>query len=177
MMKYKIILFFVFISQTGFSQNEKIEKFSLLDTLLVSTIKDYIVKRKQEYAEFNKFGYIEVRLLYFKINDKLKFGINDQYYRPNKKHQRLPKYYCYIEDKLVLFYNSSQIYLPSMYSKKNQRKIDRISRPYLNKRIHLKARDKNGKIIINDRNFRDESFNIHGGIILSIFNNGTFEIK
>ncbi len=181
--KKYFLLFILFTFQVSFSQSGRIEKIQLSDTILVKTIKDYIIKKKQNYDKFNKLGYIEVEMLYFNrkaINNKLKlkYNIVDQYYRPDGKKQKTPRYYCYIESKLVLLYDiSSQFYLKSTYSKKNQRKLNRLIKPFFEKPIHIKIKDKNGEIIINDKNFVDESYNIHGGITLSIFNNGKFEIE
>jgi hypothetical protein len=182
-MKFKFLCILIFIIQIANSQNVNIEKLELSNELFINSINNFVKKRKKESPKFKNLGYVEVRLLYVNneaINDELKykFIIVDQYYRPNRLKQNLPKYYFYIEDKLVLLYNELEIYNTSSNSKKHQRKIDRLIKPYLNEPTHLKVKNEDGKIIINDRNFRDESFNIHGGIKLYInADNSTNEEK
>ena len=175
------LLLTVLIFKVSFCQKQSIEKIQLSDTILVNTIKDYIIKRKQNYDKFKKLGYIDLEMLYFnkqtrKDQLEFKFTIVDEYYRPRKN--RFPRYYCYIEDKLILMYDVlSHSFLEPMHSKKNQRKLIRIMKPFFEKSIHLKVKDNDGNIIINDKNFVDEQYNIHGGITLSIFDNGKFTIE
>jgi hypothetical protein len=184
MRRYKyFLLFSLFTFQISFCQNKLIEKIQLSETILVKAIKNYIIKTKQNYDKFNTQGYIEVRTIYFNKEAttnklKIKHLIKDQYYRPDGKKQIIPNYYCYIEGKLVLFYDVSlKMYLKLTYSKKKQRKLNRIIKPFLKKPIHLKIKDKSGNIIVNDKEFIDGEFNIHGGITLSIFNNKKFKIE
>lgn len=173
----------IFISEIGFCQNKSIKKIELSDTVLVKTIKNYIVKTKQNYDKFNEFGYIELKTIYFnrdskKSKVKIKYQIKDQYFRPNLKKQMIPSYYCYIEDKVVLVYDIlSKYYLKINYSKKKQRQLNRLIKPFFKKPTQLKVKDRKGNIIINDKEFVEEEFNIHGGIILSIFNDMKFKIE
>lgn len=114
------------------------------------------------------------------INNELKYKyrIKDQYFMPEIKKNQLPKKYCYINDKLVLIYNSSfRTNLKYVDINKMQKKLKKIIKPYMKKPIHIKFKDKEGNIIIDDKNFYDEKINLHGGINLSIYNNNKVEIE
>ncbi|WP_438973552.1 hypothetical protein [Polaribacter sp.] len=157
-----------------YSQGNKIIKLKLKDSILKKTITDYIISKENDSSEFKRIGYIALRQIYLNeeaINNDLKskFDITDQYYRPTND---LPSFYTYIEERLVLIYDHSVISKNTPYSKKKQRKINRLVKPYLNKTIRLKIRDDNGKLIVKDRHFRDEKITLHGGILLSIYENG-----
>lgn len=176
----KIILLVLFVSSfTIYSQSNKIIKLELQDSILKKTIADFIVSQKEVYPKFEKEGYIQLRQTYFNKyarQDSLKFqyDISDQYYRPTNN---LPGFYTYIEGKLVLIFDNSLTSINFLNSKKRQRKINRLVKPYLSKTIHLKIKDDSGKVIINDKHFRDESITIHGGVTLSIYENGKVIIK
>lgn len=182
-MKIYYLYIILFAAQFNYGQNQKIEKIQLSDSILVKNVKNFILKIKEDNIKFKDIGYIEIKTIYYNREAKknellLKYQIKDQYYRPNSKKQYLPKYYCYVENKLVLLYDISfQIYSKKKYSKKNQKRINKIVKPFLKKPIHLKIKDNNDNIVINDKKFIDEEYNIHGGIILSIFNNGKFEVE
>ena len=176
-MRNKIIAIFVLLSLTTFSQN-KILKLELKDSILKNTISNFIISIKKKNIDFERFGYISLRQIYFNEeatnNDlRYKYFISNQNYRPINN---LPSFYTYVNNKLVLIYQNSLITENTPYSRKKQRKIDRLVKPFLNKIIHLKIRDEKGKLIINDKYFRDESINV-GGIFLSIYANGKVIVK
>ena len=170
----KVLFFFLLGFMQINSQNNNLIKLELKDSILKKTIADYIILKKNDSSEFKRIGYIALRQIYLNeeaINNDLKskFDITDQYYRPTND---LPSFYTYIEDRLVLIYDHSVISKNTPYSKKKQRKINRLVKPYLNKTIRLKIRDDNGKLIVKDRHFRDEVITLHGDILLSIYENG-----
>ena len=181
---YIFILIFHF-SISGFSQSHKIDKIEISDTILSKTISDFIFKKKKSYPEFEEKGYIEVELRYFNdkaINNELHFEykIKDQYYRKRMttSPKLFPIFYCYINRKLILFYDGALAnYFEYDFTKKSKRKLIKKMKPFLGKPHHIIAKDENGNIIVNDKNFVDESFNIHGGITLSIYRNGRIKIE
>lgn len=175
------MLLFSFI--IGYGQNDKIEKTQIFDTVLVKNIEKYITETKSKSNEFNEIGYIEIKLMYYNaeaINDdlKYKYRIKEQYFMPEIEKMQLPEKYCYINNKLILIYNNSfRTDFKHINVKKMQRKLRKIVKPYLKKPIHIKVKDNEGNTIIDDKNFYDEKVNIHGGIILSIYNNNKVEIE
>lgn len=182
-MKYIFLYIFLLIYQLNYSQCNSIQEIKLSDEILVETINKFIVERETKNPEFLNLGYIEVKLIYYNRdaigNDfNIKYQIKDQYFKPNSKKDILPKYYLYLKDKLVLIYNLTEEKLTMLnYKWKYQKKLDRIIKPFLKKPVHIKAKDKDGNVIINDKKFIDEKFNIHSGIVLSIRNDNSFIIE
>lgn len=177
---YKLFFLLLF-TQPLLCQNWKIEKIEISDTILYNTLKDYIKTKKKENPKFLNKGYVDVSVEYrdrggSKDKVKIEYYLIDQYYFP-RKLGNLPRFYCYIDEKLIFIKDHHEEFVKYKSIKKALRKINRLVDPYLNKRIHLKARDENGKVFINDKYFRDETFTIHGGITLSIYNNGKYEVK
>lgn len=182
-MKYLFLNIFLLVFQLHYSQCNFLHETKLSDSTLLQTLDKYIEDTKSKNPEFQNLGYIEVNLIYYNktaINDdiSIRYRISDQYFKPNYTIGAFVNYYCYIKGKLVLIYNrTNKNFLKSKCQKRHQKKLDKIVKPYLKKPIHVKAKDKEGNVIINDKNFIDEKFNIHGGIILSIRNNGKFKIE
>ena len=172
--KYVIL----FLSISIYSQ-KNIIKLELKDSILKKTIADYIILKKNDSSEFKRIGYILLDIVY--LNDvamngslKLKYYIQEQYYRPTNN---LPSFYTYIEDKLVFIYDNSIFSRNTLNTKKKQRKINRLVRPYLNKTTHLRIRNDSGKLIVNDRHLRDEMVVTGGGLTLFVYEDGKVVVK
>ena len=182
--KYLFIFLFCF-SINIYAQSYKIEEIILTDTIFMKAIKAFINKRNKIYPKFKKIGYLQIKLLYFNkqaINNQLmlSYRIIDQYYSLNLKDPPIlfPKYYSYFNSKLILIDDEILAINSSLnFTRKSKRKLIKIIEPYLNKKEHIIVKNENGKVIINDKNFRDESFKMHGGIILDIYKNGTYNLR
>ncbi len=176
------VLLLVFV-QLIYSQNFSIDKISLQDAILATQIKKFIGDIKKEKSIFDSRGYIELKYKYVNKQTKgeelrYKISIKDQYFRPDLDRSICPRYYCYIEEKLILIYGLwSDILKQSEYKKKVKRKFKKLLRPFFDEPEHIKVRDSTGEIVINDRDFVPEMYNIHGGIVLSVFGNGEFKIN
>ncbi|RAV27385.1 hypothetical protein [Sinomicrobium soli] len=182
----KITTFFcgVFFCLSSYSQTIDIKEINVGDSILKEQIKAYIVDTKKRNTLFSQRGYIEVRLLYSNneaIKDQLKisYKIKDQYYNVHvRRPSEFPIFYGYISDKLVLFYDLIPgLISTSDISKRSRRRLSKRIKPYLKEREHIIAKDSEGNVIINDRDFVDETYNIHGGIILKIYNDGKWEVE
>ena len=182
-MKYTSIIITLLISVFTYGQqNFSLDEIKLKDTILENTIKNFIVDTKAVNSEFISKGYVEVKLMYFNsesLNEDsmYKYSIKDQYYRPKGKNSPFPAYYFYIENKLVLVYDVwSQIYGKPKYKKRAKRKLAKLVKPYFDKPMHIKVRERLGKVVINDKDFVHESYNVHGGITLWVSTDGTSKI-
>lgn len=183
-MKYLIITLILFLPLPILSQNFSIDKISIQDTILINQVKEFIINTKKKKSVFENRGYVELRYQYVNTQTKgnelrYKISIQDQYYRPELDRMICPRYYCYIDQKLVLIYGlwlGNNLEQPK-YKKKVKRKLKKLLKPYFDKPEHIKVRDSTGKVVINDKDFVPESFNLHGGISLSIFGNGEFKIE
>ncbi len=182
-MKNVLCILLLVLMQQTFSQDFSLTEIKLNDTILVSQIEKFIKDKKEESNLFKKRGYISLRYWYENKQSKknelrAKFAIQDQYFIPNIDRSLCPSYYCYIEGKLILVYNSwLDIAEQPKYRKKLKRKLRKLLKPYFDKPKHLKARNNSGELVINDRNYVPESYNLHGGITLSIYFNGEFNVK
>ena len=173
-------LFFIllsFLSLSSYSQNLRSHQIKLTDSLLKKELFSFIDSVENTNDEFRQYGYIEVSLLYMNneaINKdlKLKYRIKDQYYSLNK-NSNFPLYYTYVKDRLILLYNllPNNLSNPKLNEKTKRKWIKKINKT-LRKPEHVIAKDSSGNVIINDKNFIDDSFNIHGGETLYIYNNG-----
>jgi len=177
----KLLVSLLFISSMAFAQKVDIQRIQLEDSTLIQGIKTFIANTIISKPIFNNEGYIEVRMIFIDEKRKYKklksqYKIKDQY-ASLKSSSIYPSYYTYINDKLVLFYSSLDFLKNNLHfsNRSKNRLLKKIS-PYLTKNEHIIAKDENGNIIIDDKNFRDEKYNIHGGSLLNIYNNGDFEI-
>lgn len=177
-------LFLCLFLYFSYSQDNKIQKLTLSDSLVYNTVENFIKERKKVYPKFNTYGYIILRLVSYDENYSAEkplvvYKIIDQYYSLDSGLQPYPNNYTYISDKLVLIYdNWSKLMDDSSVSKRCKRKIRKRINKTLEEQQHLYFKDKNGKVILDDKNFRpDTSFNIHGGILLSIYADGKHEIN
>lgn len=189
MQRHKLIITVcLFLSfSCGYSQNPR--EIKLKDSVLLKALRNFIDEAKTKNETFKTYGHVEMKLIYFNANELshkniISYRIIDQYYNLGSKQSlstRIPETYTYVKDKIVFFFKDDRLHLQDLDEKqlkKNKRKISRLLRPYMQEPEHIKVRDSTGKIIINDREFRpDEAFNIHGGIILDIYRDGTYEIK
>jgi DNA integrity scanning protein DisA with diadenylate cyclase activity len=178
-----IILFLILNTSLSFAQNSDIKKITISDTLLYKTVKNFIANRKNESAKFKKFGYINLTLKYYNsqansIDLMSSYSIVDQYFSLDSGYLKYPKYYTYIENRLILIYDYwSAIFDEKAVSKRDKKKLGKKINKTLDKTEHIVAKDKTGKVVIDDKNFRsEESINIHGGITLNIYKNKKTEI-
>lgn len=162
------------------AQDYAVQEIVLKDGTLKSVIADYIISLKENNNEFSEMGYIEVEQFFYNRQAygpelKEKYIIKNQNFQPNLSSSRFPNFYAFVENKIILFYYPNFSF--AKHSKKSRKKLIKELQPFLNKKIHIIARDMDGNIVIDDKNFRDEYYNIHGGIQLKIFGNGKYEVK
>lgn len=151
------------------------------DSIILNTLTKFILERTAKFEDFKSKGYITIHVNYFNdkaINSDLKITltIRDQYHEPQTTNNKMfPSSYSYFNDKMIFFYetNSSENYISEKCKKNFIKKIQ----PYLEKKTHLKIKDENGNIIIDDKNFRDNTYNLHTGIILNINANKTYLLE
>ena len=162
------------------AQNIEINKLELNNPIFMEVLENYIQKNAKANSKFKNEGYISFSILQSNLdavnNDTLiSCSIKYQYY--SLIENETPLYFFYVDETLVLVYDpviSSNFDL--RLSSRSKSKINHILKPYLPEKEHVIAKDKDGKIIINDPNFRDEAYNLHGGIRLYILANGDYKI-
>jgi len=182
-MKNVLCILLLVFAQHAFSQNFSLDEIKLKDTILITQLEKFISDKKKESNLFKKRGYIELKYLHVnkhaKKNDiKYKFSIQDQYFIPKIEKITGPSYYCYMEGKLVLIYDLwLEITEKPKYKKRINRKLKKLLKPFFDKPEHIKVKDSTGKIIINDKDFILQRYNLHGGITLSIFQDGSFKVS
>ncbi|MCK5401959.1 MAG: hypothetical protein KAJ28_10030 [Flavobacteriaceae bacterium] len=184
---YAIFLIILFLSYAGlgYSQTSRIELVQLKDSVFLKGVSEIIKKAKIQYPPFKDKGYIQVYLNYLNkeaVNEQIfaEYRVNDQYFSLKLRYTRslFPKFYSYIDGKIILIYNKTVPILNLGFSKRSKRRLIKKMEPFLSKKEHLIARDNNGKIIINDKSFRpNESFKLHGGWFLKIYANGKYDIE
>lgn len=165
----------IFAGKAQINQNELIYKNTIL-----TGISEFIKTTKNENAKFMDHGYIEARVIFYDENPTkkdiiLSISLKDQYYEHKITNYNIPYSYFYVDQKLVLFYIDFITFNKSN-KKKKIKKIIRKIKPFLFPKEHIVAKDNTGKIIIDDKNFREEIINIHGGKILHINKNQSFQL-
>ncbi|WP_289021959.1 hypothetical protein [uncultured Salegentibacter sp.] len=180
---FKVLIFLFFIQLShSYAQNLKIQEINLSNNVLENEIINFIDNKKQEYTNFNDFGYIKVTLDYYNSQANQKelshiFSIKDQYI-PLKTEANYPLFFTYIDDKIVLLYtNEFRLINEIKFSKRSKRKLEKKVNKSLGKTEHVIAYNSKGEKVIDDKDFNpNESFNIHGGIKLKIYGDNTVEI-
>jgi hypothetical protein len=171
-----LTLFALLYANSLFCQKSNIDFIELTNSALKVEIKNYVQRQKKAYPKFDSLGYIVLSLKYYNSNSigkelKYSYNIKDQYVSLEKKTSVFPPLYTYISDKLILLYIINPYVNGNISFKNNsKRKLTRKINKCLGKSEHLVVRDKHGEIIINDKDFRkDEEYNLHGGISISIY--------
>lgn len=179
-MKLKLLLLFVLLSSAGFAQS-CIPKITVNDSIVSKTLRGFIIERINQFNDFKTKGFVAVHTDFYNseaTNDglKMKLTIRDQYYEPDINNSRMiPSSYSYINDKLILFFDDNP--LSNRLNTKCKKSFLKILAPFLEKKKHLKVKDAKGNIVINDKNFSDKTYNLHTGMALSVFANGTYKIE
>lgn len=188
MQQYKLIAIILWtVISTVSSYGQELKEIEINSQVLKKVAKEFIVNTKKENKRFNDYGYVEITLVFYDAkaisNKKISYIIKDQYYNLGNLHsssKKIPDYYTYIEGKITFIFIDdllNEFWKKPINVKKEKRKISKLLKPFLSKSEHLIVRDKKGKKVIDDRNFRpDESYNIHGGITLNIYANDEYEI-
>ncbi|MEY8849928.1 hypothetical protein AB9K26_14000 [Psychroserpens sp. XS_ASV72] len=168
-------------SSCVFAQKAAILEIELTNESLISGIEHFINDTKGSNPKFTQMGYVDVRILYYdrlaKESDiKHSYRIKDQYV--SLDDQRYPPYYTCVNGKLVLLFIELDMFDDAhLFTEKSKAALDNKLKPFLNKIERIIAKDKDGNVVIDDPNFRDETYNLHGGILLNIFGDGSYEIK
>ena len=179
MLFLKFLFVYFFFINNSFCQKNDPYLVKIKDSILIKNIIKYSNYTKKINSDLKEKGYISLEEIYKNtkaLNKEIKFKYHysRQYYRPKNK---LPCYYSFINENLILIFDESLRCNSNNISRKKQKKVDKIIKPYLSKPIHLKLKDENGNYIFNDKNFRDETIILHGGRILIIYGDNSFEIK
>ncbi|MCK7590502.1 hypothetical protein M0G43_07960 [Subsaxibacter sp. CAU 1640] len=160
------------------AQNFKIQEIDLSETTLHNGIEEFIQKTKVENEKFSRYGYVEIRLLSFDSSNpdtKSKYRIKEQFVGLKSSHT-FPSLYAYVSNKLVLIY-SDVINVNHQISEKDKKMLIKKIEQFLSPKEHVVAKDANGKVVIDDSNFRDEVYNIHGGMILEVLSDGGYRLS
>lgn len=182
MKAFSLILLFVFSLSSSYSQLIKINKIEVPESELTIAVEKFITKTKDDNTNFRNKGYLTIMLLFYNESAKQEeikysYHITDQYSQLKKGDDEslFPNSYCYFNKKLALFHYP---FSPSIkFTTKSKKKLIRKMIPFLNKKEHLKVKDENGKIIINDKYFRDDSYKIHGGMNIHIYGDNTIKTE
>lgn len=178
----KALLITLFTLAFGISNAQScIPEVKINDSIILNTLTKFILERTDKFEDFKSKGYVTIHVNYYNdkaINSDLKIilTIRDQYYEPALSNNKMfPSSYSFINEKMILFYetNFSENYINDKCKKKFLKKMQ----PYLEKKTHLKIKDENGRIIIDDKNFRDNTYNLHTGIILKINADKTYLLE
>ncbi|PWK20942.1 hypothetical protein [Xanthomarina spongicola] len=149
--KLSVLIFFVSSLFSVQAQELEIHEIKLKDTILKSTISDYIKETKTFDSEFNHIGYIIVVIKglnnYNKEKDIFRiYNIYDSSYPLEKNDQDImyPNYYTYVDDKLVLIYNDlNKEVFDYTFSCKSKKKMRTLMEPFLSPKIKSKDLPKN----------------------------------
>lgn len=172
------------LSFKSFSQGRnQIPMVDLVDEELTTEIKNIIHEQLAQHADSvtgyfeDGKGYIVVEIDNYPISDT----VNCYIVRPDQnpvESDNMPNAYAFIEDRPVLIYhvNSRETYNPA-YSKKNIRKFNKMMDRYLNNPEHIKAKDEDGNIVIDDKSFRSPFITTSMSKIIYTFKNRPAIIK
>jgi hypothetical protein len=178
-MKKDALIFFLIINMPFniVAQVNMEQEVNLAEGPLKAALIDYITSRDQGTQDI---GYVEIEQIYYNVNTtgveiKEEYIIKSQNFIPNLSSKRFPYYYGYLKDQILLFYFPGIPFQDQ--SVENKKRLLEKLEPFLNAEEHIVAKNDKGEIIIDDPNFREESYNIHGGMILKILANGNYIIE
>src|SRR5690606_30932983 len=171
-------------SLKSFSQGRnQIPLVNLVDDELTTEIKNIIHEQLAQHADsvtgyfVDGKGYIVVEIDNHSISDT----VNCYIVRPDQnaiENDNLSNAYALVEDRPVLIYhiNSGEAYNPA-YSKKSIRKFNKMMDRYLSSPEHIKAKDEDGNIVIDDKSFRSPFITTSMSKIIYTFKNKPATIK
>jgi len=170
------------------SQGVDLEYINIQDSVLVDKIMEYIELRQQEFPYFRDMGYLELELIYSnryggysKVNDSLKavFSLEDAYTGFEDWKYKFPKYFTYINSKLVLIYLVDYLISDdSKISQKSRNLLVDLTVPILEPVEELISKDSLGNIVMYKKYFRpDEYVMLHTGRNIKIYKDGTMELS
>lgn len=156
---------------------------NLVDEELTTEIKNIIHEQLSQHADsvtgyfVDGKGYIVVEIDSYSIGDT----VNCYIVRPDQnviENDNVPNAFAFVEDRPVLIYhiNSREAYNPA-YSKKSIRKFNKMMDRYLNSPEHIKAKDEDGNIVIDDKSFRSPFITTSMSKIIYTFKNRPAIIK
>lgn len=159
------------------AQNRIVQEVNLKDGPLKKVIVDYIASQKKQNSDV---GYLEIERTYYSRKAvgseiKVQYSIKNQNYMPNLSSSRFPHFYGYLNEEMLLFYFPD---LPFQdLCLKNKKILLEKLEPFLGTGERIVGKNEKGEIIIDDPDFRAESYNIHGGILLKIMANGEYLVE
>lgn len=161
---FLILIFFVFNILSVPSQDFEIHEIELTDTVLISTISEYIKETKTFDSLFNHVGYVKVDIRGLNNYNKEKeifriYYITDSSYplEKNDQDKSYPDYYTYIDDKLVLIYNDlNKELFKYTFSSSSKKKLRKLMDPFLSPKITPKYLPKNKKERDFIKDFREQ---------------------
>jgi hypothetical protein len=161
---FLILIFFVFNILSVPSQDFEIHEIELTDTVLISTISEYIKETKTFDSLFNHVGYVKVDIRGLNNYNKEKeifriYYITDSSYplEKNDQDKSYPDYYTYIDEKLVLIYNDlNKELFQYTFSCKSKKKLRKLTEPFLGPKITPKDLPKNKKERDFIKDFREQ---------------------
>lgn len=166
------------------AQDVKIQEIKLSDSLIEHTISSYINTRKREFSKFIEKGYVVTTLNYYNKNAKgnellYTFSINDQYVELKNECIVLPYLFTHIEDKIVIIRSEIPfVFRSTQVSEKFKNQFLNIVNKSLGEKEALIVYNSKGEKVIDDNDFYpDESYNIHGGALIEIYADNTYNIK
>ena len=176
----KNLLFLLLMASGSLSiiaQNTFVQEVNLEDGPLKEVIVDYIASQKKQASDL---GYLEIEQTYYNRNAagseiKVHYSIKSQNYMPHLSSSRFPVFYSYLNEEMLLFYFPDLLFQD--LGLKNRKILLEKLEPFLGTGERIVGKNEKGEIIIDDPNFRDESYNIHGGILLKIMANGEFLVE
>ncbi len=177
----KLTAILILFTSITLAQEIAIQEIELVDNSITYGIKDFIESTKSSNTNFREKGYVELRLLYYdktlnNSNVKVRYRIKDQY-TGLKKSDNYPIFYTYVSEKLVLLYFEDYFLIHNNKIKNSsKKKLSKKIETYLSRVEHIVAKDANGYVIIDDNKFRDETYNLHGGMVLIIYDNINYEL-
>jgi hypothetical protein len=165
----------------GYSQQKPcdpidIQKVTLKDTFLIQQLEKLIGELEIADSLFKQgIGYIFL----YTIRPKDSGSTYGYHFFPGAvsvvgwNDEAYPQYYSIVRDRPVLIYfNFFNSAFCRVVRSKSKRRLNNIIEPFLPEKTEIKARDKNGNVIIEDKNFREEFHYGHGaGRVITYFKN------
>ncbi|GGG33959.1 hypothetical protein GCM10011344_38440 [Dokdonia pacifica] len=184
MTRLSITFLYICFLYSGFSYAQQIDinEVNLQGTTLHKAIIQFINETKNKKTFFNENGYIQLRLTYKNNSAKSDeimsiYRLVDNYHRYDNldKDHLFPLFYTYVETKLILIY--SDLNIPLKFSEKSKKLIGNLVLETFPKKNPLYVEDAQGNVIIDDKNFVEEVFNINGGVNLIVYGNNSFKFE
>ena len=173
---FLILMLFGFFSTAA--QNEVLKKINLEEGPLKEVVTDYIASQKKQSPDV--VGYFEIEQTYYNnkatgSERKVQYLIKKQNFMPNLSSSRFPTFYSHLNKDMLLYYFPN---LPFQdLSLENKKRLIEELEPFLSSKEHIVGRNEKEEVVIDDPNFREEFYTIHGGILLKILANGEYLVE